>query len=101
VPPDGSSTWISYISNPSSKTNCSYDCNTLSISDKNRSAFSCDSRINGKDMGKSSSGHCTDMRTRSDEFIYSVMFLMMELKSILKLFKMFGIPLISRALKVI
>ena len=40
------------------------------ISDKNRFAFSCDCRINGKDMGKSSSGHCTDKLTRSDESIY-------------------------------
>ena len=100
IPPNGRLAFIISISNVSSRTNCSYDWRTLSISDKNRSAFNWDNIMNGRDMGKSNSGHCTDMRPRSEGSMNSVMFLMTDWKSNLKLFKMFGIPLISRSWKV-
>jgi hypothetical protein len=64
---------------------------------RKRSALNWDSVMNGRDKGKSNSGHCTSMHTRSEGSMNSVMFLMTDWNSNLKLFKMFGLHLLSRS----
>lgn len=90
TPPNGRRTWIILKSRDSSRTNSPKDCRARFTSDTKVSDVNCDNRRNGIVIRNSSSGDCTDERTRSVIFIYSVMSFDIEVNRIFKLFKMFG-----------
>lgn len=65
TPPNGRRTWIILKSRDSSRTNSPKDCRARFTSDTKVSDVNCDNRRNGIVIRNSSSGDCTDERTRS------------------------------------